>query len=320
MCYSQRPHRPLTIGIIGASGFIGRYLLQSLLSRQCQIRQLLRSAATAPSQDGTRHYSGDLNAPGALNAFLEGTDVLINLAWPTTAEDSPYHHARQLASACIENGVQRLVHISTAMVIGRPGTKYVDENTPPNPLSLYEKSKLTVERELATHLGSQVDLAIVRPTAVFGPGSKNLEQLARRMLEWPLWSRYLLRFVYGRRNMHLVPVEDVVRAIELLAFHDSPLRGQAFIVAQDTHPSNHYQGVDELLAPALGVPPLRSKVRIPAPMLHALLRLSRRSQDDPRLHISGTRLAHLGFVPSRNFERAIAEYGQWYALKKERNP
>ncbi len=310
----------MKISIIGASGFIGRHLLQSLLAKHCHIRLLQHSTTSPAPVQGVTHYRGDLSDPLTLGPFLDGTDVLINLAWPTAAEEEPQQFAGHLASACIENGVKRLVHVSTAMVIGRPETRTVDENTPPKPRSRYEKSKLLVEQNLRTSLDSQVDLAILRPTAVFGAGSRNLEQLARRMLAWPLWSRYLLRFVYGQRNMHLVPVEDVVRAIELLAFHGSPLLGQAFIVAQDAHPMNHYQGVDELLAPALGVPLLRSKVRIPAPMLHALLRLSRRSQDDPRLHISGTHLASLGFVPSRNFERAVAEYGRWYALQKQLSP
>lgn len=310
----------MTISIIGSSGFIGQHLLQALPARQCNLRLLQRSTSSPEPIPGVTHYSGDLSDPLALGPFLDGTDVLINLAWPTAAEEEPQQFARHLAAACIKSGVGRLVHVSTAMVIGRPGTRIVDENTPPKPLSRYEKSKLTVEQGLRNSLGSQVDLAILRPTAVFGAGSRNLEQLARRMLAWPLWSRYLLRFVYGHRHMHLVPVEDVVRAIELLAFHDSPLQGQTFIVAQDAHPSNHYQGVDELLAPALGVPLLRSKLRIPASVLHALLRLSRRSQDDPRLQINGTRLAGLGFVPSRNFDRAVTEYGRWYVRQKECNP
>jgi len=311
--------RPPTIGIIGASGFIGSHLLHALLPRSCEIRQLLRSATSASAPDGTRHYTGDLNAPDSLQAFLAGTDVLINLAWSTAAEESPCRHARQLASACIENGVGRLIHLSTAMVMGRSKRSQADEDTPPNPLSRYEKSKLLVEQELAASLGSRVDLAILRPTAVFGPGSRNLEQLARRMLEWPLWARSVLRFVYGSRNMHLVPVETVVQAVELLAFHPEPLHGQVFIVAEDAHPSNRYQRVDELLAASMNVPLLRSTLSIPSPLLHALLRLTRRSQDDPRLQIIGTRLAGLGFAPKKDFEQAVTEYGRWYALQRTEN-
>ncbi|WP_287029885.1 NAD-dependent epimerase/dehydratase family protein [Pseudomonas sp. UBA6310] len=311
--------QPLTIGLIGASGFIGRHLLDSLLPLPCEIRQLCRSATSAPSADGTRHYIGNLNTPDSLQAFLTGTDVLINLAWSTAAEESPHDHARQLASACIENGVRRLIHVSTAMVLGRSDRSEANEDTPPNPLSRYEKSKLVVEQELAATLGSRVDLAILRPTAVFGPDSRNLEQLARRMLDWPLWTRAVLRFVYGNRNMHLVPVETVVQAVELLAFHPKPLLGQVFIVAEDAHPSNHYQRVDELLAASMDAPKLRSTLSIPSSVLHALLRLSRRSQDDPRLQIIGTRLASLGFAPKKDFEQAVREYGRWYALQRKGN-
>ena len=246
--------------------------------------------------------------------------MLINLAWPSSAEESPETFARHLASACIDSKVGRLIHLSTAMVVGRPGTGCVDESTASNPLTLYEKSKLTVEQQLRVNLDSRTDLAILRPTAVFGPGSKNLEQLARRMLEWPQWTRYLQRFLYGRRHMHLVPVEDVVEAIMLLTNHPAPLQGQAYIIDADSHPANNYQGVDELLAPALGAQPIRSKLHIPAPLLRALLRALRRSQDDPQMRICGTRLQDLGQAQRKNFEQALVEYGQWYALQRARRP
>lgn len=262
---------------------------------------------------GSTYHVGDLNDSQVLRDFLRGTDVVVNLAWPTCAEVAPESFARYLAEACIETKVSRLIQVSTAMVVGRPCASCVDESTVPNPLTAYEKNKLAVEQQLRASLDSQVDLAILRPTAVFGPGSKNLEQLARRMLDWPLWARHLQRFLYGKRNMHLVPVEHVVQAIEWLAQHPEPLRGEAFIIDADAHKANHYQAIDELLAPILGAPLVRSTVHLPSPLLHLLLRVLRRSQDDPNMHICGNRLRRLGFAPKKNFEQAVIEYGQWYA-------
>lgn len=214
---------------------------------------------------GSTYHVGDLNDSQVLREFLRGTDVVVNLAWPICAEVDPESFARYLAEACIETKVSRLIQVSTAMVVGRPSTSRVDESTVPNPLTAYEKHKLAVEQQLRASLDSQVDLAILRPTAVFGPGSKNLEQLARRMLNWPLWARHLQRFLYGKRNMHLVPVEHVVQAIEWLAQHPEPLRGEAFIIDADGQKANHYQAIDELLAPTLGAPLVRSTVQLPSP-------------------------------------------------------
>ncbi|WP_263143736.1 NAD-dependent epimerase/dehydratase family protein [Pseudomonas sp. RIT-PI-AD] len=311
---------PLTLAVTGASGFIGTHLLARLSARDdCRLRVLSRRPDPAFGS-GCAVVQGDLADPRSLHALLDGADTLINLAWPSGLQGPSAHRrmAEGLARACLDSGVKRLLHVSTAMVVGRPGQRRVDEDTTCRPRSAYEHDKLAVEMQMRAALEGRLDFAVLRPTAVFGAGSLNLRKLAATLLEGPSWQRHLLRFFHGQRHMHLVPVEEVVDTLLFFAFLAEPLNGETYLVSADREPANRYQSVDALLGEALGIEARLSSRQLPAAWLKGALALLGRSQNDPQLYFDAAKLAARGFVPRQDFTAAIRAYAAWYRAEAGR--
>ncbi len=320
MQWMHDPKSPLTLSIAGASGFIGSHLLDRLAERGgCRLRVLTRHADHSFPAD-CQVVRGDLADEQALGDFLAGADLLINLAWPSDILDVDGHRrlALGLGRACLDAGVGRVLHVSTATVVGRVAQRRVNERTPCQPANAYERGKLAAEEGLREALAGRLDYAVLRPTAVFGPGSLNLRKLAATLTTAPAWRRRLLRFLHGRRRLHLVSVDEVVDALLFLAFDPEPLGGETFIVSADRIPANQYQAVDALLGEALGVGARPATLHLPGALLGLGLRLLGRSQSDPSLHYDAAKLAARGFVGQHDFAAAIRAYGAWYRATEAR--
>ncbi len=261
-----------------------------------------------------RSYTGDLVVPDSLGAFLAGADVLINLAQPSSSGDGErfLEGMRNLAAAAESAGVRRVLHVSTAMVVGVPESDRVTEFCECNPQTAYERQKLSAEKVLQGKLAGRVDLGILRPTAVFGAGGKNLIKLADNLTRRGFFYRNVLRFIHGTRHMHLVSVGDVVDAIVFLALTPKMLEGNVFLVSSDEEPANNYQAVDAILGAALGKRSCRSSFSLPRPLLRFLLRAIGRSQANPALIYDSSKIRLWGFKASSDFNSSLEEFAKAY--------
>jgi nucleoside-diphosphate-sugar epimerase len=302
---SRQAARLDPIVILGASGFVGNRALERARRLGHRVRVLVhRRPVSAP---GVEVVQGDAGDPDALLGLLVRDAVVINFV------HGGERLAEALAEACVRLGVRRIVHVSTCSVYGRSPGRRLDEDSPCLPVSEYERTKLAVEHVLEARAG-RYQLVILRPTAVFGPGGRNLETLALRVLRqsWPL--RYLRACAMGRRRMHAVDVEYVAAATLFLAAAALEHPGERFIVSQDDEPENNYAALEELFVRRLHaarypVPPLR----LPEAALRAALRILGRSDVEPARRYSAAKLAQRGFVPPRDFAAGLGEYADWIA-------
>jgi nucleoside-diphosphate-sugar epimerase len=308
-------HEPRVVCVTGASGFLGRHLVRAL---QGEPGTMLRTLSRRGPHDGQTHYRGDLYDAASLRAFVEGAAVLINLVNPADAPDDAAHAKaiRQLADAARQGGVARVLHVSTAVVVGRCDALRIDENTPCRPRTEYEHRKGRAERVLAEHLGSAVDLGILRPTAIVGEGSANLRKLASLIAHGPAWKRQALRMVHGHRQMHLVPVERVVAALLMLASDPRPLAGATFVVGADDDPLNRYQAIDARLGQLLGKPVHGTTPAAPTWLLRFALRMLGRSLCDPRQRFSDAKLAAYGLSAGHSLDAALVAFARGFAAER----
>lgn len=311
----------MCIAVTGASGFVGRHLLETLVrNRNIRVRGLTRSAAIHQPVPSVEYITGDLLAADSWRQLLVPDGALVNLAYSDRAPLDDYREALAvMVDACVERGIRRLVHVSTAVVAGHTAATRVDEDTPCEPGSEYERRKYALEGELLERCRERVCLIILRPTAVFGLGGRNLVRMLQDLTVGPRWKAWLKSSLYDQRRMNLLSVDNLVAAIQHALADEALACGGHYIVADDDQPGNRYRAIEQRVMQRLGIPDYRlPRLPLAAPLLHLLLRLRGRSNSDPQRSYDGARLLASGCARAVSLDEAlnafIDDYGREQGL------
>lgn len=176
--------------VTGANGFIGRALCQHLTRLDYKVIPTVREPSLLPSEKVIA--AGDHET---LQKALKGCDSVLHLAGrahvmrefasdPLKAfRESNVQLTRILAEQAARASVRRFVFVSSIKVNGdrTEHGKYFTAQDPPKPSDAYATSKWEAEQELqGIAKASNMEVVIVRPPLVYGPGVKgNFEQLLR---------------------------------------------------------------------------------------------------------------------------------------------
>lgn len=305
------------IVIVGATGFIGRCLITNIsCQKEIKLRVLVHrnSLDNLASKNNITLIKGDLLCPETLDKLCVKSATVINLAYlrDRSREDNLIA-SNNLLEACIKAKVGRFIHLSTALVFGRVSGDVVNENTECNPVGEYEITKLQIEKIVLERASGAFEAVILRPTAVFGPGGKNLLKLADDLKSGNKIANYLKSCLFGVRKMNLVSVRNVVSAVELLIRMDMRIDREIFIVSDDEFQSNNYSYVERYLVDSLGFTGYSMPViPIPHPVLGMLLRLAGKSNSNPRRTYNCQKLLNLGLRKTVLFEDGLADFADWY--------
>lgn len=206
--------------VTGASGFIGRDLIAHLARSGHRVTAMSRSAPpyAVDPRIAWRIEAMRSEAPPP-HDLLADHDAIIHLAGLAHSRMANSDHARAeiqaanvalplaLARQAAAAGVGRFLFVSSATVHGvTSGTTPFTESSPLQPDGLYAASKAEAEtslRALAQELG--LDLVVVRPPLVYGPGVKaNFARLmawARRGYPMPSAALENRRSLIGLGNL-----------------------------------------------------------------------------------------------------------------------
>jgi nucleoside-diphosphate-sugar epimerase len=308
-----------SVSIIGASGFIGEYLLATLAEQRChEIRVLARvKKEVSDNIEQISVIQGDLLAPETLDPLLAPGATVINLAYiGSNPKQSNLLAMKHLADACARKKVKRLIHCSTAVVTGRVVENWVDESTLCNPVSEYERTKLEMENILLEKSLGKFELCILRPTAVFGRGGKNLLSLAKRLNEDTFFLNYLKSCLFYHRSMNLVCVENVVAALKFLLDADCKVDREIFIISDDDSSINNYHDIEKILQQKSERPKSLKSLALPPFVLKMLLHLAGKSIINPLVKYSDKKLAALGFRKPHSLEAGLENFAN-YSVKHE---
>jgi nucleoside-diphosphate-sugar epimerase len=154
---------------------------------------------------------------------------------------------------------------------------------------------------------------IVRPTAVFGPGGKNLLKLARETAEDSTALCYLRACVQGFRRMNLVSVEAVCAALAHVAILPESREYDVFIVSDDDAPTNNYHDVERVLRRAFARRDYPWPVLAVPPMVESGLRRLAGSSTNTQRRFVGEKLAATGFRKPVTFDVALQRYAEYLA-------
>jgi nucleoside-diphosphate-sugar epimerase len=228
--------------VTGASGFIGRAACAEFAKRGWTVHAGVRTAST----DLLKGWP------------LSGVDVVVHLAGIAHElrgqnAESVYQEmncvaTERLARAAAQAGVRRFVFMSSIKVNGErtPLDRPFRAGDAPQPQDRYARSKWAAERALAS-VGGKLEVVILRPPLVYGPGVRanflRLIRLVERRLPLP--------FAAIRNRRSLIYVGNLVELIALAAI--SPAAAGRTLLAADGEDLSTPQLVTEIGA-ALGAP------------------------------------------------------------------
>lgn len=167
--------------VTGASGHVGNNLIRALLAEGRQVRVVVHRNTSPFDGFNIEKVRGDICDISSLMAAFAGADVVYHLAARVSIEMSGWKTlhavnttgARNVADACLKNGVRRLIHFSSIDAVEqKPVDIPVDEKSPPahgQKHPPYDRSKAAGEAEVLAAVERGLDAVIVNPTAIIGP-------------------------------------------------------------------------------------------------------------------------------------------------------
>ncbi len=308
-----------TIAITGGTGYIGRHLVRHFLKAgDVRVKILTRTMpVTGIYEDlgpNVEVTVGDLHHIGSLTRFLEPRCTVVHLAYlQSSGESENLSATSNLLAACNVAGVKRLIHCSTAAVVGQTKAHTVSETTPCLPTSNYGVTKLKIEDAIVAAQSDSLDVVILRPTAVFGEGGGSLKKLLSDLIAGKNVRNYLKSSLFGDRRMNLVYVENVVAAIGFMSSFPKNFCGGIYIISQDEDPRNNFADVEEFFRRTLSLQDyMLPKLPIPLTVLSWVLKFLNRNDADPTRNYDSGKLLSLGFVRPIDFPTGLKIYTDWY--------
>lgn len=309
-------HGGRVILITGAAGFVGRHLVHALTSQQPNRRLRLLDVRPhdGPVPIGAEVVQGTIESECDVREAMRGVDVVIHLAAfvQPSSPDLPRMvrinegGTRTLFAAAVASECRHFVHVSSAGIYGPPrGVDPFRESDEARPLSAYQRTKWAAEEVLRSMPAGTTILNVVRPTGIYGAGSR---------LELPRYRRILRRrWSLGLRGgliVNPIHVSDFIAA--LLAIVQVPAKhGSVFNVGGEG--PILVEELDALVAAALGVTHRRIVIHpgIAAPLariIQFLGALIGRPIRDLKVYAGGGNLN--GVADDELFRRCYPELGR----------
>ena len=232
----------MQVAITGATGFLGRYIVNHLIESGHTCRCWQRPQSDRGGFDGIeakiQWLPGDLNDESSMRDLVAGVDAVVHAALdrPTrrfrgaegdlpTFVDRNVLGTIRLIEAARTAGAERFIFISTCAVHEVIlGDRKLDEAHPLWPTSHYGAYKAAVEKFIHSYgLGDGYDICSLRPTGIYGlarpaSASKWYDLVQQVKRGEPIASRL------GGKEVHAA---DVAKAVHVLLTADG-IAGQAY--------------------------------------------------------------------------------------------
>lgn len=209
----------MKVAITGATGFIGKLLVNKHVSLGDEVRILSRKEIFHFENFDKMHiYRGDLSNKKSLVDFVDGVDVLYHCAAEINDESIMETVNVQGTKNLIDVSIGKIKHwvqLSSTGVYGPLHEGIVTENQSYNPINEYEKTKLMSDLlVLEAGKNKAFTYTIIRPSNVFGyqMANKSLFQLVKMIDK----GFYILVGLKGA-SANYIPVENVVESLYLAA-------------------------------------------------------------------------------------------------------
>ena len=215
----------MTIAFLtGGTGFIGQHLIKYLLKENYEVQLLCRKGSEKKLdpyiRKKVRIFFGDITDENTYKDLLGDVDLVFHFAALFKLEASRHElHSvnvegtRKLLESCLnKKNIKRIICCSTTGVY-ELSKRQITEDYPHRKFSdihKYEWSKAEIEKVCMYYQKKhKLPIIIIRPTAVYGPGSTYLFYTGLKLVK----DGKIKCFIGSGDNfLHMVHVEDVARA------------------------------------------------------------------------------------------------------------
>jgi nucleoside-diphosphate-sugar epimerase len=211
-----------TVLVTGATGFVGKQLTLKLAGSGQMVHAMYRSEAKIGGLEhkNIRLFKGTLTDLASIDNAMKGCDQVYHLAafaavWTRRPEEIYEQNVRgtvNILESALKYGVKRVVHTSTAGVFGPSGENPNSEDSPmaESHFIHYDRSKTQAEKKVKAYVRDGMDVVIVNPTRIYGPGNLGDSNGVTRMIRDYLNGKWHIIPGNGKSVGNYVYIEDVV--------------------------------------------------------------------------------------------------------------
>lgn len=209
----------MQLAITGGAGFLGYHLALQLQNKFEKI--LLLDIASINSGEypvNCEYRNIDIRDIASLNQSLRGVDCVIHgaAALPLWKSRDIFNinvgGTENVIKASIQNGIKRMVYVSSTAVYGVPEKHPLFEYDSMVGIGPYGESKIEAEK-ICEKYRNQICISIVRPKTFIGTGRLGVFQI---LYDWIENGKRIPIIGNGKNRYQLLEVEDLVDAIHTL--------------------------------------------------------------------------------------------------------
>lgn len=222
----------MRILVTGGAGFIGKYLVKSLLKKDNTVTifdnfsNSTKNSINFLVEAGAKVIEGDITELQDLLNATKDHEIVIHLAAKISVSESinnPTETFRvnvdgtnNVLIACEKNGVKKLIISSSAAVYGEssPNVKLTEESSM-KPISPYGKSKMKMEQKIREFTSKHnIDCIILRFFNIYGIGqSSEYAGVITKFIEKIKENKPIEIFGNGLQTRDFVAIHDVINSI-----------------------------------------------------------------------------------------------------------
>lgn len=218
--------------ITGGAGFLGINLVRYLLQRGHAVRTLDIAPFDYPEKDRVEALSGDIRDPQAVQqATAGGVQIIVHTAAalplykPADIYSTDIDGTANVLQAALQNGVRRVIHISSTAVYGIPEHHPLREDDPLVGVGPYGRAKILAEEVCLEYREKGSCVPILRPKSFIGPERLGVFAL---LYDWARDGKNFPLLGSGKNRYQLLDVEDLCAAIYLAATADEQTANDTF--------------------------------------------------------------------------------------------
>ena len=249
--------------VTGANGFVGSHLVDYLLTKNFEVRCIVRKSSNLQWLKGkeVKIYDCGLFDKNKLREAFNGVNYIFHVAGVVKAKDEAGYFKGNVeatkvlleVAAEMKDQLKKFIVVSSQTVSGPAQKgKPVTEEMMPNPLTTYARSKLKQE-QLALSFKDIFPVTICRAPAIYG------ERDTEIFIYFQVFNRGLTTMIgFDKKELSLLHVADLAEGLYLAAISDKS-NGQIYFISSEKF--YNWNEVADITSRVLGKKAFR--IRIP---------------------------------------------------------